>query len=115
MGVASARRPSNRRGARRHAARDDVRRPALPSCVDRFLLSDRLWRIFPTPTTCYLNQRRLRAAASPPQMPAAEWSQRERRSLLVASDERMRNLEAKGPALATITAVVVAAALFAIT
>jgi hypothetical protein len=43
-----------------------------------------------------------------------ECSRRERRALLTASEERLRNIEGKGPGLATVSAVIVAVILLAI-
>jgi hypothetical protein len=50
-----------------------------------------------------------------PSLPATEWSRRERRALLDSSEERLRSIEGKGPGLAAVSAVIVAAALVAIT
>lgn len=90
-------------------------RPSLPKPVRTALLSTTLWRILPTPATLYFNRRLAHQPTLPPTLPPGEWSCRERRALLVSSEDRLRNLEAKGPGLATVSAVVVAAVLVAIT
>jgi hypothetical protein len=45
----------------------------------------------------------------------ADWSRREQRALLNSSEERLRNIEGKGPGLATVSAVIIGALLLAIT
>jgi hypothetical protein len=87
---------------------------AFPKWVRSLLLSDTFWRILPTPAILYLNKERVTTPVQVPAMPETEWSQRERRLLLTASEDRLRNLEGKGPGLATITAVIAAAVLLAL-
>jgi hypothetical protein len=83
--------------------------------VQSLLLSEWLWRLLPTPAIYYLNRTRITTPTQVPAMPDEEWSQRERRSLLARSEERLRNIEAKGPGLAAVTAVIAAAVLLALT
>jgi hypothetical protein len=52
---------------------------------------------------------------TPPSLPVAEWTHRERRALLDRSEDRLRSLESKGPGLAAVSAVIVAAVVIAIT
>lgn len=92
-----------------------MKRPEMPGVIRRALLSEKLWWILPTPAVLYLNRARLREPAEMPTLPPGDWSRRERRALLIASEDRLRNLEGKGPGLATITAIVVAAVLVALT
>jgi hypothetical protein len=87
----------------------------LPQPVREALLSDTFWRLLPTPATYFLNRERLQTPAAMPPLPTEDWSRRERRELLAASEERLRNLEGKGPGLATVNAVIAAAVLVAIT
>jgi hypothetical protein len=86
----------------------------LPESVKKVLLSEQLWWAFPTPCTYYLNRERVREPDDMPELPMSEWALRERRELLAGSQERMASLEGKGPGLATVNAVVVAAVLLAI-
>lgn len=88
--------------------------PRLPEPVRSVLLSDVFWRILPTPAIYYLNRERVTTAVQVPMMPATEWSQRERRSLLSTSEDRLRNIESKGPGLAAVTAVIAAAVLLSL-
>ena len=87
----------------------------MPGVVDRFLLSVTFWRILPTPAILYLNRVRLRQPVEMPTLPPGDWTRSERRALLTGSEDRLRNLEGKGPGLATISAIVVAAFLVALT
>ena len=86
----------------------------LAESARSLLLSERFWRILPTPAIYYLNKKRVTTPVEVPSMPETEWSQRERRSLLTTSEGRLRNIEGKGPGLATITAVIAAAVLLAL-
>lgn len=69
--------------------------------------------LLPTLSTLYVN-RRLVTLPAVPRLPAAGWSQRERRAMLDRSIDRVRGIEAKGPALATISAIFAAAVLLAL-
>ena len=71
--------------------------------------------MLPTPAIVYLNRARVTTPVEIPAMPKSEWSQRERRALLDRSEDRLRNIEGKGPGLAAVTAVVAAAVLLALT
>jgi hypothetical protein len=87
----------------------------LSAGVRKVLLSERLWRVLPTPAIFYLNRTKVTTPAEVPAMPDEEWSRRERRSLLSRSEERLRNIEGKGPGIAAVTAVIAAAVLLALT
>jgi hypothetical protein len=82
--------------------------------IRSLLLSEAFWWVLPTPAIYYLNRARVNTPVEVPSLPENEWSQRERRSLLSASEERLRNIEGKGPGLATVTAVIAAAVLVAL-
>jgi hypothetical protein len=67
-------------------------------------------RLLPLPLVLYTNRHYLAGKApAPPDMPDVEWSFSEQQRLLERSDARLQNLEAKGPGLATVCAVVAAA------
>ena len=89
--------------------------PTMPEPARRLFLSATFWRLFPTLATLYLNWDRVREPMKMPSLPATDWSRRERRALLDSSEERLRSLEGKGPGLAAVSAVIVAAVLVAIT
>jgi hypothetical protein len=86
----------------------------VPEPARRLFLSAAFWRLFPTLATLYLNWDRVREPMKMPSLPATDWSRRERRGLLDNSEERLRSLEGKGPGLAAVSAVIVAAVLIAI-
>lgn len=90
-------------------------RPRLPDYVRALLLSETAWRLLPTPAAYYLNRERVRDPMQPPALPDRDWTRRERHNLLSTGEERLRNIEGKGPGLATVSAVVVGAVLLAIT
>lgn len=92
-----------------------MRLPPLPRAIRNVLLSEAAWRLLPTPATLFSNHECVRDPAVVPCLPRSKWWQRERRALLAGSEERLRNLESKGPGLATVSAVVVAGVLVAIT
>lgn len=92
-----------------------MKRLRLPSPLRRVLLSTTFWKVLPTAGAFALNRLRLREPRRPPALPSSDWSRRERHVLLANSEERRRNLEGKGPGLATVSAIIVAAALVAIT
>lgn len=74
------------------------------------------WRVTPTVATLYYNRKSvLHNPDAPPALPNTEWANRERREMLSGSEDRLRNLEGKGPGLATVSAVVVAAVLLVLT
>jgi hypothetical protein len=84
--------------------------------AQRILHSTVLWRLLPTATTYYFNrQPQLQDPQDPPHFPDTDWSRHERRQLLNASEDRLRNLEGKGPGVATVSAVVGAGTLTAMT
>jgi hypothetical protein len=92
-----------------------MKRPALPGPVRSLLLTDVVWRVLPTPAAAYFNRQRVTTPVEMPSLPSTEWSRRERRALLSASEERLRNIEGKGPGLATVSAIIVGAVLIATT
>ncbi len=92
-----------------------MKRPSAPAWLRAALLSDPFWRLLPSPAIVYLNRALVTTPVEVPAMPKSEWSQRERRALLDRSEDRLRNIEGKGPGLAAITAVVAAAVLLALT
>ena len=92
-----------------------MKRPRALNLFRRVLLSETLWLIFPTVGAFVLNRLCLREPRRPPALPSSDWSRRERHALLTNSEERRRNLEGKGPGLATVSAIVVAAVLIAMT
>jgi hypothetical protein len=63
----------------------------------------------------YVNRRFLSGDPPvPPQLPATPWAFIEQRRLLERSEERLQSIEAKGPGLATVSAIVVAAIALAV-
>jgi hypothetical protein len=92
-----------------------MKHPHMPAWFRSVLLSDPFWRLLPTPAIVYLNGALVTTPAEVPAMPETKWSQRERRALLTRSEDRLRNIEGKGPGLAAVTAVVAAAVLLALT
>jgi glutathione synthase/RimK-type ligase-like ATP-grasp enzyme len=87
----------------------------MPARVRSLLLTEPAWRLLPTPATWYLNRERLREPRTMPALPPAGWTRIERWALLAGSEGRLRNLEGKGTGLATISTVVTAAVVAAIT
>jgi hypothetical protein len=77
-----------------------------------------LWRplrfVLPTATTLYFNHHHLRAELKTAALPDEVWAHREASGLLSRSEDRLRSLEAKGPGLATVAAVVAAGVVAAI-
>ncbi len=92
-----------------------MKRSPMPAWLRAVLLSDPFWRLLPTPAIVYLNRALVTTPVEVPAIPKSEWSQRERRALLNRSEDRLRNIEGKGPGLAAVTAVVAAAVLLALT
>ncbi|HEY3945602.1 MAG TPA: hypothetical protein VGL78_10275 [Solirubrobacteraceae bacterium] len=87
----------------------------MPEPARKLFLSAAFWRLFPTLASLYVNWDRVREPMKMPSLPTTDWSRRERRALLDSSEERLRSLEGKGPGLAAVSAVIVAAVLVAIT
>jgi hypothetical protein len=83
-------------------------------CWQRILLSRPLAFVLPTATTLYYNNHRLSGEPERAKLPPRRWAQQEAKELLSRSDERLRSLEAKGPGLATVVAVVAAGVVAAI-
>lgn len=81
--------------------------------VDRFLTGRAGEYLLPTLSTLYANQRLVKSPPVP-HLPAARWAQRERRAMLDRSIDRLRGIEGKGPALATISAIFAGAVLLAL-
>lgn len=77
-----------------------------------------LWRplrfVLPTLTALYANRIGLSRELSTLMLPSAPWVRDHARQLLVRSDERLRGIEAKGPGLAALTAIIGAAVLIAL-
>jgi hypothetical protein len=82
--------------------------------LDRLLLSSTFWYVLPTPAIFLLNRKRVTAPAKIGALPPSEWSRRERRKLLQASEARLQSIESKGPGVVTVTAVVAAGVLIAL-
>ncbi|MGH2591090.1 MAG: hypothetical protein ACRDGW_09885 [Actinomycetota bacterium] len=70
--------------------------------------------LFPTPSALLFNAFRMPSASQPAGLPTAVWSQRERRALLAASENRLRTIETKGPGLAAANAVIAAGVVVAV-
>lgn len=73
-----------------------------------------LWRacpkLVPLPLALYVNSRWLRGPApTPPTLPNSPWAFAEQQRLLERSEERLSNIESKGPGLAAAGAVVAGA------
>lgn len=86
-----------------------VRRVAVSA-----LLTTPAWWVAPTFSTLAFNAKRVENVAEPAVLPPAQWSQRERHAMMSRSEDRLRTIEAKGPGLAAITAVIAATVLLAI-
>lgn len=80
----------------------------------RVLLWPPLRFVLPTATTLYYNHLRLRDELKTFKLPPELWAQQEAKALLLRSEDRLRSLEAKGPGLATVAAVVAAGVVAAI-
>lgn len=80
----------------------------------RIVLWPRLRFVLPTATTLYYNHHRLRGELKTGKLPDEAWAHREASALLSRSEDRLRSLEAKGPGLATVAAVVAAGVVAAI-
>src|SRR3954454_22337121 len=83
-------------------------------CWQRVVLWRPLRFILPTATTLYFNHHYLRGELETAKLPDRAWAQREANGLLSRSEDRLRGLEAKGPGLATVAAVVAAGVVAAI-
>lgn len=77
-------------------------------------MSKPLGLILPTPTTLYFNHYHLRGELKTADLPADSWAQHEATQLLSRSEDRLRSLEAKGPGLAAVAAIVAAGVVAAI-
>lgn len=80
---------------------------------DRFLTGRAGEYLLPTLSTLYVNKT-LVGPPPAPRLPAASWAQRERLAMLDRSIDRLRGIEAKGPALATVSAIFAGAVLLAL-
>lgn len=80
----------------------------------RVVLWPGLGFVLPTATTLYYNHHYLRGELKTAELPPDPWAQDEANALLSRSEDRLRSLEAKGPGLATIAAVVAAGVVAAI-
>jgi len=70
--------------------------------------------VLPTATTLYFNHHHLRGKLKTAKLPDEPWAQQEANGLLSRSEDRLRSLEAKGPGLATVAAVVAAGVVAAV-
>jgi hypothetical protein len=70
--------------------------------------------VLPTATGLYFNRHRLKGELKTAELPAKPWAQNEAHELLSRSEDRLRSLEAKGPGLATVAAIVAAGVVAAI-
>jgi hypothetical protein len=70
--------------------------------------------VLPTTSTWVVNRAALREPQRPPIVSDAAWSHQERHAMLSRSEERLRNIEAKGPGLGAICAVIAAPVVLAV-
>ncbi len=70
--------------------------------------------MLPTPSTFYFNAIAMPPPPKPADLPNAEWTRRESHALLDRSEDRRRTIETKGPGLATVSAILVAGVLVAL-
>jgi hypothetical protein len=78
-----------------------------------------VWRVgahlLALPVAVYANRRYLAAdPPAPPHLPETAWAFAEQQRLLERSEERLQSIEAKGPGLATVSAIVVGAIVLAV-
>jgi hypothetical protein len=72
-------------------------------------------RLLALPVALYANHRYLGGDPPvPPELPATPWAFAEQQRLLERSEERLQSIEAKGPGLATVSAIVIAAIALAV-
>lgn len=83
-------------------------------CWQRLVLWPPLRFVLPTVTTLYFNHHHLRGELKTAKLPDEKWAQQQASGLLSRSEDRLRSLEAKGPGLATVAAVVAAGVVAAI-
>jgi hypothetical protein len=90
---------------------------AIPTCgpVRWILLGAVAEWLLPTPSTFYFNAVEMPLPPGPAELPDADWVRTESQALLDRSEDRRRTIETKGPGLATISAIFVAAGLVALT
>lgn len=84
------------------------------NCWQRVALSKPFEFVLPTATTLYFNHRHLSSKLKTVDLPPNAWAQQEAKELLARSEDRLRNLEAKGPGLAAVAAIVAAGVVAAI-
>jgi hypothetical protein len=70
--------------------------------------------MLPTPSTFYFNAVVMPPPPKPVDLPDADWTRRESHALLDRSEDRRRTIETKGPGLATVSAILVAGVLVAL-
>lgn len=80
----------------------------------RAILWPKLRFIFPTLAALYLNRVYLSHELKAPKLDSTPWAREQARLLLGRSEERLRGIEAKGPGLATVCAVIAAAVIAAL-
>lgn len=72
-------------------------------------------RLFALPVALYTNHRYLTGdPPAPPELPPTSWAVAAQQRLLERSEERLQGIEAKGPGLATVSAIVIAAIALAV-
>jgi len=77
----------------------------------RIVLWPKLRFVLPTLTALVFNKVRLRRELKAPRLPEEPWARAHARQLLARSEERLRGIEAKGPGLAALSAIIGAAVL----
>ncbi|MGE0065893.1 MAG: hypothetical protein AB7T48_00945 [Solirubrobacterales bacterium] len=82
--------------------------------VQKVMLSAAAEWLLPTPSTFYFNAVKMPPPPDSPELPDAEWVRKESHALLGRSEDRRRTIETKGPGLATISAIFVAAVVVAL-
>lgn len=70
--------------------------------------------MLPTPSTFYFNAVAMPPPPEPVELPDTDWARRESHALLDRSEDRRRTIETKGPGLATVSAILVAGVLVAL-
>lgn len=86
----------------------------LPGPLDTIVAHPWSQYVLPTLSAMYFNATRVEEPEPPKNLPNADWADRERHALLARSEERLRGIEAKGPGLATVSAIIAAAVLLAV-
>ena len=83
--------------------------------LSRSASSTAFWQyVAPTTTALYVNKRYVVDPATPSGLPDASWVHAQVHGLLARSEDRLRSIEAKGPGLAAVSAIIAAAVLVAL-